>query len=851
MQLREVGQVLAGKYRLMRLLGQGRRGAVWQAQHLTLNAPVALKLFDSGQLDAAAEQQFLNEARTAAALRSPHVVQILDYGIAEHTPHIAMELLEGESLAARLERVGHLSPEETARVVQQVGRALARAHDAGVIHGDLKASNVFIVKNDDEELVQVLGFGVAKGERQLLDGPSAVGAGSRELLGAPEYVSPEQLDASAPVDSRGDLWSLGVLAYHCLLGELPFRGESAVDVVPAICSQAPPVPSTRGSVPDGFDDWFARACAPEREARFGSAREAAAAFAALSPGEPGVDSRPARALNTAAGPLPAPSELAVAAATDPCPPPSPPSRELEQRAGAGGSRWRHVMPLLVIAACGGAVFALRQHRVPPEGVTPPGSDGSTSRAASIVTASPALTPPRERVGRRSVAVISLLEPQGRSADAWLGTALADLLRTELESGDQLRTVSQERVGSMQRDLDLPPTQSLERPLLTQIRAILHADMTLIGSYWLLADSRELRINVTLQDTGSGETVATVAESGPASELFAVVSRIGAQVRRKLGADALSPAQLAQVERSLPSDPQARIWYAEGRAKLLRTEYLAATELFAQVAEREPAFPGSHAMAAEAWAALKYDSKAAAAAERARALSSELPRKEQLRAEARAHLRSNRAAQAAELLRSLVTVYPDELDFGIELVRAQARASQFSEASSTIAELHQLPAPLGEDPRIDLLEASVASYLGDQPRQGASARRAFEKAERLGLRSLQAEARVHEADVLFGTGRVREAREAYLDARRRAAEAHDLGGEANALSGLGELEGMTDTQGPEVGREHLQQAIEIYDRIGHLRNAGVAHVALGNAWWTAGRPAQAESEYRLALQRFEA
>jgi eukaryotic-like serine/threonine-protein kinase len=151
-------QIVGGKYRLIRQLGRGGMGSVWLAHHATLNAPVALKLIDSAKLGDDAAQRFLAEARMAAALRSPHVVQILDYGVDAGTPHIAMEVLEGETLAQRLARVQRLSVAETARVLQQVVRAIARAHDAGVVHRDLKPENIFIVRNDDDELIKVLDF---------------------------------------------------------------------------------------------------------------------------------------------------------------------------------------------------------------------------------------------------------------------------------------------------------------------------------------------------------------------------------------------------------------------------------------------------------------------------------------------------------------------------------------------------------------------------------------------------------------------------------------------------------------------------------------------------------------------
>src|SRR5689334_1263943 len=215
---RAPGEILGGRYRLIRPLGQGGMGSVWKAEHLSLNAAVALKLIEGpAHPDASATERFLREARLAAALRSPHVVQILDHGIDGVTPYIAMELLEGESLAERLERVGCLSPAETARVIQHLARAMTRAHEAGIIHRDLKPENVFIVRNDDEELFKVFDFGIAK-----VEAPTGNATRTGSLLGTPSYMSPEQAEGASNLDQRTDIWALGVIAYRCLLGKLPF-----------------------------------------------------------------------------------------------------------------------------------------------------------------------------------------------------------------------------------------------------------------------------------------------------------------------------------------------------------------------------------------------------------------------------------------------------------------------------------------------------------------------------------------------------------------------------------------------------------------------------------------------------
>jgi serine/threonine protein kinase len=270
---RDSQRVLAGRYRLERRLEVGGMGTIWRAEHLVLQAPVAVKLIDRDAVpDEDTVARFLREAKAAATLRSPHVVQILDYGMDEGAPFIVMELLEGENLAQRLRRVGRLGAAETVRIVTHVGRAMARAHEASIVHRDLKPENVFLVHNADEEIAKVLDFGVAKIDQGAL---AVEGARTRtgSILGTPYYMSPEQAQGNKTVDSRSDLWALGVIVFECLTGKRPFFSDGLGDLVLQICVRELPVPSHVADVPLGFDAWFERALQRDPDLRFQTARE--------------------------------------------------------------------------------------------------------------------------------------------------------------------------------------------------------------------------------------------------------------------------------------------------------------------------------------------------------------------------------------------------------------------------------------------------------------------------------------------------------------------------------------------------------------------------------------------------
>ncbi len=272
----EPNLVLAGRYRLEQRLGAGGMGAIWRAEHLVLRAPVAVKLLERDAVpDDDTVARFLREAQAAATLRSPHVVQIIDYGVDNRWPFIVMELLEGENLAQRLKRVKRLPPEEAVRIFAQVARAVARAHEAGIVHRDLKPENVFLVQNEDDEIAKVLDFGVAKVSSTAMNQGEHDSARTRtgSILGTPYFMSPEQAQGNKTVDTRSDLWSLGVMAFECLTGKRPFFSDGLGDLVLSICVRDIPVPSDSAPVPIGFDAWFSKAVARDPDHRFQSARE--------------------------------------------------------------------------------------------------------------------------------------------------------------------------------------------------------------------------------------------------------------------------------------------------------------------------------------------------------------------------------------------------------------------------------------------------------------------------------------------------------------------------------------------------------------------------------------------------
>ncbi|MGC4067982.1 MAG: serine/threonine-protein kinase [Polyangiaceae bacterium] len=269
------GRILAGRYRLISQLGRGGMGSVWRAEHIDLATQAAVKLIDESFAESPeALTRFRREAQAAASLRSVHVVQILDYGIDGGMPYIAMELLDGQSLAERLASLGRLTPGDCASILLQVSKALSRAHELGIVHRDLKPDNIFLVRDGDDEVTKVLDFGIAKrtnGFQTSLDMATRTGS----LMGTPYYMSPEQASGRREVDHRTDIWAFAIIAFECILGQRPYDDNNLGGLLLSICTESAKIPSKVGPVPPGFDEWFQRATAKEPEGRFQSIRDAA------------------------------------------------------------------------------------------------------------------------------------------------------------------------------------------------------------------------------------------------------------------------------------------------------------------------------------------------------------------------------------------------------------------------------------------------------------------------------------------------------------------------------------------------------------------------------------------------
>ncbi len=459
--------------------------------------------------------------------------------------------------------------------------------------------------------------------------------------------------------------------------------------------------------------------------------------------------------------------------------------------------------------------------------------------------------------------------------------------TELSAGDQLRMIPAESVARMRIELPLPDVDTLSRDSLVRIRKNLGTDYVVAGSYAMLGSDSggQLRLDLRLQDARTGETVVAVSESGTESRLFGLVADAGEELRSKLGAGAITTEQAAEVATALPSKSEAAHLYWEGLAQLRVFNALAARDLLLRAVAAEPSYALSHSALATAWVQLGYDANANAEAKKAFDLSGNLSRAERLLVEARYRETSRDWEKAIEIYRALFEFFPDNLDYGLALSADQVNAGKGKEALATVAALRNVPAPVSDDPRIDLANARAAESLGDFKTVQAFAARAAEKAKASGASLLLARARLDQAWATENLGQfdavdllIQEAKQLYEAAhdRKGVADAvttgaialwkkgdylgakkgyeeslalyREFGGQLNVanesdniadvLLGLGDLNGA---------RKNYETALSIYREIGHPDGVPLAKNGLGDVFLTLGMHEEAKKMYEESFE----
>ena len=413
---------------------------------------------------------------------------------------------------------------------------------------------------------------------------------------------------------------------------------------------------------------------------------------------------------------------------------------------------------------------------------------------------------------------------GKPEEAWVSTALSEMLTTELGAGGQLRTIPGETVSRMKADLSLPDSDSLATETLSKVYKVLGSDVVVLGSNLYLDIGGQIRVDLRVQDT-SGETIATASEQGTQSQFFELIKRVGRTLREKCGARELSEQELAATRASEPTNTEAARYYAEGLERLRQFDAVAARDSLQLAVKADPAHALAHSALAAAWSQLGYDQNAIDESQKAFALSEKLPRGEKLSIEARYREMNHEWAKATDIYRSLWTFFPDDLDYGLRLVGAQVSAGQGQQALQTVQALRHLPPPSRDDPRIDLAEATAAESLSDFKQEVAATARARTKASGQGSRFLVAQALLDQCWAQRNLGELELAKSAGEQAQSILSAAKDHRGEADSLTCIANV--LTDQGKLDDAKVKHQQALALARQIGAQKDVAGALINLGN------------------------
>ncbi len=462
-------------------------------------------------------------------------------------------------------------------------------------------------------------------------------------------------------------------------------------------------------------------------------------------------------------------------------------------------------------------------------------------------------PPPPVDDRPKVAVLGLSNLSGEPGSAWLATALDEMLTTELAVDPGLRTVATEAVARTKRDLsiadaDLPRAETRRR-----IRTGLGVDYIVVGSYLASTDGEDgpLRIDLRLQDGRTGEIVAAVVESGTVSELPDLVSLAGRRLRGSLGRGGFESAGGLGPEPEpagrLAAGPAATRIYYRGLDLLRRFEAAGALELLERAAGKAPNSPRIQLALAEARAILGFQTLATAAADRALAHSAGLPRETRLWVEARCHALAARWPEAIERLAALRLLDPGNVDYGLELARAQLASGRTRDAQATLAALREGVDTEGREPRIELLAAEAAEAAGDHAGSLAGARRTEGLAREPPAPLLRGRALLLAAKALHALGRVTEAEAVLAEAREGFAAAGDR--ESEAAAGTTLAAWLWNRGAFDDSATSARAALARYRQIGNRAGEADAQRRLAMTVWRGGDAVEGERMLREAVATF--
>jgi tetratricopeptide (TPR) repeat protein/predicted Ser/Thr protein kinase len=762
------GRVLGKRYEILELLGKGGMGAVYKALDRELDRLVALKVIrpELAQ-NAEALRRFKQELILARQVTHRNVIRIFDLGEADGVKFITMEYIEGQDLRSLLREKGKFPPAETVAIVEQICRALEAAHTEGVIHRDLKPQNVMIGVNGK---VAVMDFGIAR-NMEIAGGMTQTGA----LLGTPEYMSPEQAKGEK-VDSRSDLFSLGIMFYELLTGDSPYKAETVMAslFMRTVEPVRPPV-ELIADLSQELSDIVLHCLEIDKTKRYASATEILADLATWR-GEQTGD------LIGRATQVPIPPTATIS-----------PAPNLASNWFKLHRKW--LLPTAAILAAAAVIVVLKLPGVRP---------GSKPEQPSI-----------------ALAILPFRNASGDASLDWLGSSLADMLNTDVGQSAHLHPVSSDRLRQVLHDLQITPDATSDVATLRRITSMIDADTVVSGQFAKFGD--QVRIDTTLRDLKQERAVSFKTQVLSEKDLLSAVDQLAQSIRENL---TLSPQIVnelkAQSFKPSSKSLEAIRLYSEGTDLASKGNNLEALKRFEASTKVDPEFALAFAKLGQIYSNLGHDNEAEQFARKAVDLSENLPSRQRYLIAASYARIAHDYPKAIQSYENLVSATPGDPEVQIALARLYEDTGALDKARDHYAKA------LTVDPRrVDALVMMGQVEFKSHNSQGALDyfNRALQEAVQLGNDEAKGTALQGTGLAYRQLGKDDEALQTFqqsLVIRRRLGDKRGIAATLNSMAQIHEQLGKSD-----LALKSYQEALQLRQEIGDKKGLGDTLLDLGS------------------------
>jgi serine/threonine protein kinase/tetratricopeptide (TPR) repeat protein len=767
---------MGNRYEVMSLLGEGGMGAVYKVRDRELDRLVALKIIrrELAQ-NSDVLHRFKQELILARKVTHRNVIRIFDLGEADGVKFITMDYIEGRDLKSLLREKGTFAPKEAKQIIVQVCNALEVAHAEGVIHRDLKPQNIMV---DVQGKVSVMDFGIAR-SMEMVGGMTQTGA----LVGTPEYMSPEQAKGEH-LDTRSDLFSLGIIFYELLTGNPPYKAETAMATLWKRTHEAarPPIELEPG-IPRAVNDMVVKCLEIDRERRYQSVAEFARDLEAWEAG------------------------TSISAAT-------PTQRWLRQTTPY--RKWLAIGAAAVLLLVLGAVFR---------------GKWTNQTSSSPVTAMAPVT----------LAILPFHNATTDPSVDWIGPSLADMLSTDVGQSARLNIVSADRLHQTLKDLRIPVNADLDPDMLRRIAEFSNADTVVWGQYAKFGD--QIRIDATVQDLKHNRRVPLKIEAASEKDIPGSVDQLAELIRQNLAlsGDVLKELRAKSLKPSSQSLAALR-FYNEGLQLARQGNHLEAARRFEASIQADPEFALAYSMLGQTYSNLRYDDKAEQFSRKAVDLSDRLPPPERYLIQANYAQISNDYRKAIESYENLEKVSPDDVDVHFHLGALYESTGAYDKGRGELAKV------LAIDPKhVDaLLAAGRVEIESNNPKGSLDyLNRGLTLA--IQLDNADGKATILNA-IGAAYEQLNKPDEALRNYEESLAIKQSLGQKPGIALSLGNIARVRASLGkPEEAYKTYQAAVKLQREIGDKKGLGVTLINLGGLYADRGRYDDALTSYKESLQ----